>query len=222
MWITGWVLLCLRGSLCACVWIMRVWLCVDYVPLTCMCQTESPKSEVRGGVGDAAQAVLDGVDGLMHEHVCSVKPLQRAQFKRSVHSNLITCKSGYTWFFLTSSSAAAPSTSPWQVLMEPSSDTSGRLSSSWCHRGQEICQDKHPTLEKKKRFKSDQSNTNSPLDVVFSWMRGIHLWDYRAGGWGPNKLPAPPGPSAPQTTCEQWQDQLLDFWAAHGHFSKLF
>lgn len=71
---------------------------------------------------------------------------------------------------------------------------------------------------RKKNFKNDQSNTNSPLDVVFSWMRGIHLWDSRAGGWGPNKLPAPPGPSAPQTTREQWQDQLLDFWAAHAHF----
>ena len=170
MWITGWVLLCLRGSLCACVWIMRVWLCVDYVPLTCMCQTESPKSEVRGGVGDAAQAVLDGVDGLMHEHVCSVKPLQRAQFKRSVHSNLITCKSGYTWFFLTSSSAAAPSTSPWQVLMEPSSDTSGRLSSSWCHRGQEICQDKHPTLEKKKDSKViSQTQTHHLTSSSLEW-----------------------------------------------------
>lgn len=37
-----------------------------FVPLTCVCQTQSPESEVRGGVGDAAQAVLDGVDGLMH------------------------------------------------------------------------------------------------------------------------------------------------------------
>lgn len=81
------------------------------VQLTRMCQTKSPKSEVRGGVGDAAQAVLNGVDGLMHEHVCSVKLLQRAQFKRSVHLNWIT-ELSYTWFFLTCSSAAAPSTSP--------------------------------------------------------------------------------------------------------------
>lgn len=36
------------------------------IPLTCVCQTKSPESEVRGGVGDAAQAVLYGVDGLMH------------------------------------------------------------------------------------------------------------------------------------------------------------
>lgn len=51
-----------------------------------MCQTKSPESEVRGGVRDAAQAVLYGVDGLMHEHVCSIKHLQTAQFKH-LHQN---------------------------------------------------------------------------------------------------------------------------------------
>lgn len=49
------------------------------VPLTCVCQAESPESEVRGCVGDAAQAVLDGVDGLMHEHIRNIKLLQKAQ-----------------------------------------------------------------------------------------------------------------------------------------------
>ena len=44
-----------------------------------MRQTESPESEVRGCVGDAAQAVLYGVDGLMHEHLCSIKLMQKAQ-----------------------------------------------------------------------------------------------------------------------------------------------
>ncbi len=51
------------------------------VSLTCVCQTESPESQVRGGVGDAAQAVLYGVDGLMHEHICHIKLLQGAEFK---------------------------------------------------------------------------------------------------------------------------------------------
>lgn len=51
------------------------------VPLTCVCQAESPESEVGGCVGDAAQAVLDGVDGLMHEHICDIKLLQTAQQK---------------------------------------------------------------------------------------------------------------------------------------------
>lgn len=50
--------------------------------LTCMSQTESPESQVRRRVGDAAQAVLDGVDGLMHEDVCSVELLQEAQFQK--------------------------------------------------------------------------------------------------------------------------------------------
>jgi len=36
-------------------------------------QTQSPQAQVGGGVGDAAQAVLDGVDGLMHQHVPKVK-----------------------------------------------------------------------------------------------------------------------------------------------------
>lgn len=41
--------------------------------LTCMSQTEGPESQIGGGVGDAAQAVLDGVDGLMHRHIGEVK-----------------------------------------------------------------------------------------------------------------------------------------------------
>lgn len=38
-----------------------------------MSQTEGPESQIGGGVGDAAQAVLDGVDGLMHRHIAEVK-----------------------------------------------------------------------------------------------------------------------------------------------------
>lgn len=90
-----------------------------YVSLTCMCQTKSPESEVRGGVRDAAQAVLYGVDGLMHEHVCSIKHLQTAQFKH-LHQNASLTKlhlliePSYTGFQLncTSSLAAPSSTSP--------------------------------------------------------------------------------------------------------------
>lgn len=72
----------LREEVCLCVcahhvsmmvYMVYIFVCV---PLTCVCQTESPESEVRGSVGDAAQAVLYGVDGLMHEHVCNIKPLQ--------------------------------------------------------------------------------------------------------------------------------------------------
>lgn len=66
------------------------------VPLTCMCQTESPKSEVRGGVGDAAQAVLYGVDGLVQEHVRKVK-LQISLNKyvnlsQHIHTDEMKCK----------------------------------------------------------------------------------------------------------------------------------
>lgn len=40
-----------------------------------MSQTEGPQTQVRGSVGDAAQTVLYGVDGLMHESVGSIKLL---------------------------------------------------------------------------------------------------------------------------------------------------
>lgn len=41
--------------------------------LTCVSQTERPEPQIGGRVGDAAQAVLDGVDGLMHRHVREVE-----------------------------------------------------------------------------------------------------------------------------------------------------
>lgn len=41
-----------------------------------MGQAERPEPQVGCGVGDAAQAVLDGVDGLVHHSVPEVK-LQR-------------------------------------------------------------------------------------------------------------------------------------------------
>lgn len=40
---------------------------------TCMSQAESPEPQVGRGVGDAAQAVLDGVNGLIHCHIRKVK-----------------------------------------------------------------------------------------------------------------------------------------------------
>lgn len=56
------------------------------MPLTCVRQAEGPQSEVRCCVGDAAQAVLYGVDGLMHEYVYSVSPLQRVSTVTESHS----------------------------------------------------------------------------------------------------------------------------------------
>ena len=38
-----------------------------------MCQTEGPKPEVGGCVGNAAQAVLNRVDGLVHKDVSKVE-----------------------------------------------------------------------------------------------------------------------------------------------------
>lgn len=40
---------------------------------TCMCQAECPQPQVRRSVGDAAKAVLDGVDGLCHQDLPKVK-----------------------------------------------------------------------------------------------------------------------------------------------------
>ena len=42
-----------------------------------MCQTEGPKPEVGGCVGNAAQAILDRVDGLMHKDVSKVELKER-------------------------------------------------------------------------------------------------------------------------------------------------
>lgn len=64
------------------------------VPLTCVCQAESPESEVGGCVGDAAQAVLDGVDGLMHEHISDIKLLQIAQQQKNKRSSSDRIKTG--------------------------------------------------------------------------------------------------------------------------------
>lgn len=49
-----------------------------WVTLTCMGQTEGPESQVGGSVGDAAQAVFYGVDGLVDCHISKVK-LQREE-----------------------------------------------------------------------------------------------------------------------------------------------
>lgn len=80
--------------------------------LTCMSQTEGPESQIRGRVGDAAQAVLDGVDGLMHEHVCSVELLQAAQFQTLNKKHERSSNTYSSAVVYTSSSAAPPSTSP--------------------------------------------------------------------------------------------------------------
>lgn len=45
-----------------------------------MGQTEGPESQVGGSVGDAAQAVFYGVDGLVDCHVSKVK-LQREEVR---------------------------------------------------------------------------------------------------------------------------------------------
>lgn len=50
-----------------------------------MGQAERPEAQVGRGVGDAAQAVLDGVDGLVHHGVPKVK-LQREQRMRGAGS----------------------------------------------------------------------------------------------------------------------------------------
>lgn len=41
--------------------------------LTCVGQTESPESKVRGSMGHAAQTVLNGMDGLANKHIAKVK-----------------------------------------------------------------------------------------------------------------------------------------------------
>ena len=66
-------------------------------PLTCMCQTESPESEVRGCVGDAAQAVLYGVDRLMYCHIRKVKlwDITRHQIRTLLYVSIKLWKTKY-------------------------------------------------------------------------------------------------------------------------------
>lgn len=40
---------------------------------TCMSQTKSPETQVRGSVGDATKTVFNGVDGLVDSYIPKVK-----------------------------------------------------------------------------------------------------------------------------------------------------
>ena len=55
-----------------------------------MSQRQSPQSEVRGGVGDGSQTELDGVDGLMDEHLSKLKLCAE---KHTLHVHVHV----YTW-----------------------------------------------------------------------------------------------------------------------------
>lgn len=55
------------------------------VVLTGMCQAQSPEPQVGRCVGDATQAVLYSVDGLMQKLICKVKLLQQ---KNKTHQHL--------------------------------------------------------------------------------------------------------------------------------------
>lgn len=54
------------------------------------------------------------------------------------------------------------------------------------------------------------ANINSPHNVVCTWMSHIDIWASRIVGTGQNTVPAPPEPSAPRPTCEEWQQLLAD------------
>lgn len=54
--------------------------------LTSMSQAERPEAQVRRRVGDAAQAVLDGVDGLVQQHVCQVKLRKAGRLTRGLRA----------------------------------------------------------------------------------------------------------------------------------------
>ena len=47
--------------------------CVCMCALTCMSQTEGPEAQVRGRVGDAAQTILYGVNGLVNCNIPEIK-----------------------------------------------------------------------------------------------------------------------------------------------------
>lgn len=48
-------------------------MCVRVARLTCVGQAEGPEAQVGRCVGDAAQTVLDSVDGLVNGYVTKVK-----------------------------------------------------------------------------------------------------------------------------------------------------
>lgn len=66
--------------------------------LTRVGQAERPEAQVRRRVGDAAQAELDGVDGLVQQHVCQIKLQKRdssdeeAGRSRAPGASHLTCR----------------------------------------------------------------------------------------------------------------------------------
>lgn len=52
---------------------------------TCMRQAEGPKPQVGRGVGDAAKAVLNGVDGLRHQDLPKVKLRDNREHQTPYH-----------------------------------------------------------------------------------------------------------------------------------------
>lgn len=54
--------------------------------LTGMCQTESPQAEVRRSVRDAAQAVLNRVNGLIEEQIWKIRLQERGNCVRLIEN----------------------------------------------------------------------------------------------------------------------------------------
>lgn len=87
-----------------------------------MGQAESPEPQVGGRVGDAAQAKLDGVDGLMQELVCKVK-LREQQDEMALRMTAGEKDKGQE--------VAAPTSSAWCSPLEERSPRPPPSSRSW-------------------------------------------------------------------------------------------
>lgn len=76
---------------CLILYLLRQW-----AKLTSVSKTEGPQSEVGCSVGDAAKAVLDGVDGLTHKHLTKLKLKHHQQILGTILSVLYM---GYFFVF---------------------------------------------------------------------------------------------------------------------------
>lgn len=159
-----------------------------------MRQTEGPESEIRGCVGDAAQTVLDRVDGLMHQYVCHVKLLQEAKFEHLHQTHISSAgrkKKPATKFhfylLLSSAFLHLPLTGVDVAIISHQRTPVSAL----------VFKRTRMSVRKKKSPDcSYKLNAGSPRRFVSSRMTHIDRLASQAGGRGLNTPPQPPGPSA--------------------------
>lgn len=126
--------------------------------LTCMCQTEGPQSQIRGCVWDTAQAVFNGMNGLMYKYFPKIKLEGTKKKKRWKRQNYKNSFSKFYFDWLAQSSTVHHSTTelttPHKMLGSNRNGKLGELTS------------RHST---RWLFLSTVSRLNSNLECQLLW-----------------------------------------------------